>query len=129
MADKRTGRARQGTHPKVALEDVTVLPGGKTLYQTKSGQAARGVITKAATDNERVAIKVKLKNGDVREVWKNPGHGRGASASWVRGKLGKTAATMKGAIAAQAEVFDSDEVQAGPIRSSDIQEFQITVYS
>ena len=131
-SDKRTGKARQGTHPKVALEDVTVLPGGKVIYKTTSGQAARGVITQAAKDENRVAIRIRLKNGDVREAWRNPRghppHDNGASADWVRGKLGKTAGSLKKAIASQAEEHDYDAA-GETIKPSDIKEIQVTVYT
>lgn len=131
MADRRTGKARQGTHPKAPAP--THLPGGKAIYRTNSGQAARKVITDAAKRGERVSVKVVVKRGggkrEVREMWKSKRDQRGASADFVKKKLGTSARALKGGLARQAETYDSDEIEGKPFEVDDIQEIQITTYS
>lgn len=132
MADKRTGRARQGTHPKAP--PVHLLGGHRGQYVTSSGQAAQQVIAKAARNGQRVDITVKDKQGNVHAVVSNrwKGHQRepGKSAQWVKKEAGVNAGDLKGFAAHQTTVGDpaASDRWGKPISAKDIAEFQIVVY-
>lgn len=139
MADKRSGRARQGTHPKAPRP--TIFSGGTAIYRTNSGQAAQKVLSQAADRGQRVSVKVVLRNGEVSEAWRNPGHGRGISASFLRQQrledkranpryVGRTAGGLKAALARAAIQGDpaASDSYGKPFEIDDIQEIQITAY-
>ena len=125
MADKRTGRARQGTHPKAP--SPTVLRSGTKLYSTTSGQAAQQVLTQAARGDKRVAITVLTKGGDIRPLVTNRGHNKGATASWLKRKAGKTSSQLKGFIASLTAFRDSDTLAVEPIEVDEIETINIAV--
>lgn len=132
MADKRTGKARQGKHPQAP--EPTLEPGHKALYKTTSGQAAQKVIAKAARNDQRVDIKIKDKQGNVHQIVSNKwkGHNRqpGKSAKWIKKQTGTTAKDMKVFAAQQTEKGDPAQSDAWgkPIDWFDVEEIQILVY-
>ncbi|HLZ21106.1 MAG TPA: hypothetical protein VKQ30_03155 [Ktedonobacterales bacterium] len=142
--DKRTGKARQGTHPKPPAPTLRIaggnLRGGSIdMYQVKSGQAAQKIIAKAARANQRVDMVVTLKDGRRVALLSNQGrglHAQGASARGLRKGLsgsklavGGTASSLRGFAASVAERFDSDQRRGERFDPDDIVEFQVNVLS
>src|SRR5579859_4528111 len=77
--DKRTGKARQGTHPKAPPPSIHVRGGERlnsgsiTVYHPiTSGQAAQKIIREAARNRNRVEIVVTLNDGRRVELLANP---------------------------------------------------------
>ena len=132
MADKRTGKSRQGTHPEAPKP--TLEPGHKALYKTSSGQAAQKVLTQAAKNEQRVDIKIKDKKGNIHQIVSNKwkGHDRppGKRAEWLKKQTGKTAKDFKVFAAKQTEAGDPAESDAWgkPVDWFDVEEIQILVY-
>ena len=142
MADRRTGKARQGTHPTTPRPEM--IGGHKALYKTSSGQAAQKVISNAAKNGQRIELAVVDKRGHVHRVIQgHHGRGGGASATWVKQGdkrapgvhreyqgTGKTAASLKGSLAHFSEQGDpaKSDKHGRPIDPDDIKEIQIKVY-
>lgn len=132
MADKRVGRARQGTHPKAPQPHL--LGGHRGQYTTASGQAAQKVLAQAARRGQRVDVTVIDKKGQAHAVVSNrwKGHHRepGKDAGWVKKQSGTTAGDLKGFAAQQSTAGNpaASDAWGKPISPKDIAEFQIVVY-
>lgn len=152
--DTRTGKARQGTHPKAPPPALTVrggrLHGGSiTIYQeVRSGQAAQKLLRQAARNGNRVEIVAQLKDGRSVELLTNRGRKAvgsvGMSAKYLlqpRDKnggrnpnyIGGTAGSLKGAVANMAATAVDRGASDGripiPFEADEVAYLQINVYS
>lgn len=152
--DKRTGKARQGSHPKApppALHvrgGTSLQGGGVTIYNpVKSGQAAQKIIRQAARANDRVEVVVHLKDGRNVELMTNPGRNKvgsvGMTAKYLvssrlkrtktpnQDYIGTTASSLKGRLAAMAAVSNGnryDKKTRAEFGIDDIESLEINVY-
>ena len=131
-SDKRTGKARQGTHPQPPRPQL--VGGHRALYTTASGQAAQKILTQAARNGQRVDVTVKDKRGQMHTVVSNRQRGLervpGKPADWVKSESGKTAGHLKGMLAKRSQYGDpnASDTWGHPVEVDEIEEIQILVY-